>query len=571
MKTVFKNLATIFLLVLAILFNACQSEFEELPNADDQTSITANSATATLIKQASANDGSFDNIVDGSSCIAIQFPYTVKINGLEITIDAIEDLKLIEKIFDELDDDNDILDIIFPINITLSDFTEITINNVEDLRELASDCIEGGGDDDIECIDFVYPLTFFTFDVNNQQTGNVVVESDRELRRFFHNLEDDDIVSLDFPVQLELYDGQKITVENNAELANALRSAKNACDEDDDDDYNDDDFNKERLDNYLIECPFLVREVKRNNQDQTDRYFEYAMNFKENGEVKVFDRQGNILNGTWTSRVGEERVLLTLSFEAIVDFSLEWFVYEIEEGKIKLFAGDGNKIIMKRKCDFVTNVPERLRTILKECNWDIEKLMVNGDPIEGLEDYEFKFKADNRVSLLKDDGTESQGTWEIKLNEQNVLVMALTMDAETNLNLEWPVAEVYSERVVFELPGTAPYQLIIERNCDEAIVCTESYISDVLQNCKWKITNEDGTFFQDLKIDFSNKNIHVHNPNNTVVDEGNWDIEGTTLRWNDLSMTLANYIGDWNVIECGDNFFKLKRGDEIIKLTKVCD
>ncbi|WP_052188147.1 hypothetical protein [Cellulophaga sp. Hel_I_12] len=571
MKTVFKNLATSFLLVLALLFSSCQSEFEELPNADDQTSITANSATAALIKQASSNDGSFDNIVDGSSCIAIQFPYTVKINGLEITIDSMEDLELIEKIFDELDDDNDILDIIFPINITLADFTEVTINDIEDLRELASDCIEGGDDDDIECIDFVYPLTFFKFDVNNQQTGSVVVGSDRELRRFFHNLGDDDVVSLDFPVQLELYNGEKITVENNAELANALRSAKDACDEDDDDDYNDDDFNKERLDNYLVECPFLVRDVKRNNQDQTDRYFEYAMNFKENGEVRVFDRQGNVLNGTWTSRVGAERVLLTLSFDAIVDFSLEWFVYEIEDGKIKLFAGDGNKIIMKRNCDFITNVPDRLRTILKECSWDIEKLMVNGDPIEGLEDYKFKFKTDNKVSLLKDDGTESQGTWEVKLNEQNVLVMALTMDAETNLNLEWPVLGIYTERIVFELPGTAPYQLIIERDCDEVVVCSEAYIADVIQDCKWKITNEDGTFFQDLKIDFSNSNIHVHNPNNTVVDEGNWELFGTTLRFNDLSMTLANYIGDWNVIECDDDFFKLKRGEEIIKLTKMCD
>ena len=42
------------------------------------------------------------------------------------------------------------------------------------------------------------------------------------------------------------------------------------------------------------------------------------------------------------------------------------------------------------------------------------------------------------------------------------------------------------------------------------------------------------------------------------------------MMFNDLSMTLANYIGEWTVIECGDEYFKLKRGDEIIVLTKMC-
>ena len=105
MKTLFKNLASLSLLIVALLFASCQSEFEELPTVEDQTTITATSSTAELIIHTSANDGSYDNIVDGASCIAIQFPYTVEVNGLEITIDSIEDLKVIEKIFDQLDDD----------------------------------------------------------------------------------------------------------------------------------------------------------------------------------------------------------------------------------------------------------------------------------------------------------------------------------------------------------------------------------------------------------------------------------------------------------------------------------
>lgn len=71
-----------------------------------------------------------------------------------------------------------------------------------------------------------------------------------------------------------------------------------------------------------------------------------------------------------------------------------------------------------------------------------------------------------------------------------------------------------------------------------------------------------------LLIGFSNRNIHVFDVNNMVVEEGNWELLGTKLRFNNLRMVLANYIGDFNVIQCGDRFFKIKRGDEIIKLTK---
>ena len=58
-----------------------------------------------------------------------------------------EDLDLIEEIFDELDDDDDILDIFFPITITLSDFSEITIENQDQLEQYARECLEGGDDD----------------------------------------------------------------------------------------------------------------------------------------------------------------------------------------------------------------------------------------------------------------------------------------------------------------------------------------------------------------------------------------------------------------------------------------
>ena len=86
-------------------------EFEELPQGNEQQAIAASSSTAKLVERTSSSDGSFDNIVDGTSCIAIQFPYTVEVAGIQLTIDSMADLKLIEEIFDSVDGDEDFLEI----------------------------------------------------------------------------------------------------------------------------------------------------------------------------------------------------------------------------------------------------------------------------------------------------------------------------------------------------------------------------------------------------------------------------------------------------------------------------
>jgi hypothetical protein len=458
MKKYFKSALFASLLTIVLSFTACQTEDPPVVETSEEETMTANSAAASLMTNMVSNDGSYDNIVDGSSCFDIRFPYTVSVNGLDITINSKDDLRLIEEIFDALDEDNDILDIIFPVTITLADYSEITIENLAQLREHSEECIEGGDDDDIECIDVIYPVTFFTYDREAQQTGSVNVGSDKEMRRFFAGLDMEDIISLQFPVMFEMYDGTKVMVESIGQLRETIERAKESCDEDDDDDHNDDDFTKERLDNLLVECPWLVKEVKREYEYSSDQYENYIMNFNEDGSVTVKDHEGNLLNGEWTTRVSEYRVLLRLEFEFLADFTLEWFVYDIDGDRIKLHAGDGDKITLKTTCG------------------------------------------------------------------------------------------------------------------EEPEVCNAEFIEETISTCRWVVDNAESGFLEDLNIDFSNRNIHVWDASGSIQDEGNWSIEGQVMVFNDLSMTFANYIGEWTVVECAPDRFKIKRGDdEYLILEKECE
>ena len=457
MKKFFKSALFTSLLVIALSFTACQKEHDPIVEINEQDTMTATSAAVSLMTNMVSNDGSFDNIVDGSSCFDIRFPYSVSVNGLEITINSKEDFLLIEEIFDALEEDNDILDIIFPITIALADYSEIIIQNLDELKQHAEQCIEGGDDDDIECIDVVYPVTFFTFNLDSEQTGSVKVESDKEMSRFFAGLDEEDLISIQFPVSFEFHDGETNTVNNIDELRETIAKAEKACDEDDDNDHNDDDFTKERLDSLLVECPWLIKEVQRYSQYNSEHYENYIMNFNEDGSVSVRDREGNTLYGEWTTRVSDYRVLLKLEFEVLVDFSIEWFVYDLDVDRIKLDAGDGDKIILKTTCG------------------------------------------------------------------------------------------------------------------EEPEVCDAAFIEETLSTCKWVVTNSDGYFLENLTLDFSYMNIHVWDATGEIQDEGNWRIDGDVLFFNDLSMALANYIGEWTVIECAPDRFKIKRGDEYLVLEKNCE
>ncbi|MEM9078393.1 MAG: hypothetical protein AAGC43_15220 [Bacteroidota bacterium] len=480
MKNLFNKLVLTNLLFVALLFTSCQEEFEEV-GGDTQETIATNSNTAILMANTATQDGSFDNIVDSASCFAVNFPYTVEVNGIQITIDSREDLHTIEEIFDEFDTDDDILDIIFPITITFGDFSELVIENFEQLRELAAECTEGGDDDDIECIDFVYPITLFTFDIDEQRTGEVTVDSDKELRRFFAGLEDEELVSVQFPLTLKKFDGTEIVVNSNAELAAALERAKDECDEDDDDDFNDDDFTKERLDHLLVECPWEIREVIRMSMDQTGQYLENTLTFSEDGSVVYQDVTGNMITGEWSTRVTDNGVVLNLAFEQLTDFTLEWLVYEIGDHKIKLYSDDGNKIVLRQHCpndggngnggNGIISV-ETLTNALLECDWIIKKVTNQGEEIERLLGYEFVFVEDGTLTV-GNGITTFQGTWEIISNDDNVRTLKINVGDEPAVSFEWPLTEIDgpsiagSTRLVFK-DENADYKMVLEKVCDNS-------------------------------------------------------------------------------------------------------
>ncbi len=458
MYPIFKYPQYVILLAAVILFASCQKEEPFHEAIDPELTLSARSVTVETMKRTTSNDGSYDNIVDGASCMAIQFPYTVSVNGLELQIETMADLQKIEDILDAADEGEHSIQITFPITVTMSDYTEIVVNTEAVLQKYGDQCVEGGNDDDIECIDVIYPVDLFTYNANLQQTGSLTVNHDKELRRFLAGLKADDLISIDFPMTFEIFDGAELTVNTNTELANAMERAIEICYEDDNNDHNDDDFTKASLDGLLTTCPWLVKELKRKDLISSEPYQEYLLTFIEDGKVTLDNGFDAVSEGTWSVTVSDFKVFLAMEFKDADAFNGAMYTYEIGEDTIKLDGGKNDQIILEQYC------------------------------------------------------------------------------------------------------------------ASEIQACSQVFIEENLQDeCRWSITDGKGEFSEDITIDFSQKNIQAYDANDTVVDEGNWNISDTTLTFNGLNTTLESYVGDWKVVGCSEERFRLQRGDEVLVLVKNCD
>src|SRR5690606_4387676 len=70
----------------------------------------------------------------------------------------------------------------------------------------------------IDCIDLGYPLTFFIYNSNQQQTGTHTVGNDGELLAFLLSLQPGTYIALQFPINVVLQNGTTVEVNNNSEL-----------------------------------------------------------------------------------------------------------------------------------------------------------------------------------------------------------------------------------------------------------------------------------------------------------------------------------------------------------------
>ncbi|RMA57052.1 hypothetical protein [Ulvibacter antarcticus] len=219
-----KNFSGIIILLFITLFLAsCQKEASELIDETPEETIGANSELLGKLLSASQNKGARDNIIDGSSCISVKLPVNVYANTQLLSINSISDYQLIQAIFDISPIDIDTIEIVFPITVVYEDYNEAEIGSQNELNTAIAAC-NNFIDDTYRCLDFVYPISCFIYNIQNEQTGSVTLQNDLEWFYYLEYLTEDLLIAIDYQMEV-MINGSILQINSNQELLAAFASA----------------------------------------------------------------------------------------------------------------------------------------------------------------------------------------------------------------------------------------------------------------------------------------------------------------------------------------------------------
>lgn len=450
----------IFSFVLMSFFS-CQKEAIDISQSNDKQIFKVNSEVSRLMSRTATNDGSVDNIIDRANCLEVKLPVTVVVNNIEIIIDSQDDFQEIENIFDKFSNDIDKLDIKFPITIISADFTETTINNQAELEELIKSCTgENEPDDDIECIDFQYPISISIFNTSFDIIETKKINNDQELYVFIENLDDNTLASLNFPVTMVLADGSTVAVNNNEELISTINQAKDSCDEDDDYDYGDDDLD--------CDVNSIKRNLKKCYWKVKDSIGDSIFKAKFNADFTFVVKNPNNVeeaNGTWTVTKDGNFAYLKLESNN-QNFNTSMKVTKCGDNFLEITDPAGKYTKLVKDCPNSSNLP-KVKEFIKECKWHMYYLKVDGNNLTAqYQNYQFDFKEDGTFIITNDSNQNlHEGTWvtqEIATGGIAITLSSATLTSD--INDYYLLAELNDTKMV--LQGEQNHTLKLERACN---------------------------------------------------------------------------------------------------------
>ena len=428
------------LLFLCIALFSCQKEEEEHIDETEEETINAGSPLTDLLLRTAQNPGTFDDIIDGNSCASVVLPVTVVANGQQVTINTPEDILLVVQIFNLFPNDTDTLEINFPITLQLFDFTQVTINNQSELEAIAALC--GANDGEIGCLDFVYPITFFTYNTDQQQTGTVAITNDVELFNFLQGLGPNDFISLDYPISVVLFDGSTVEVNSNQQLQTLIAD----CIENSNNNTIDISQFEEDLTTGIWYVNYFF-----DDYDETDNYADYEFTFALDGSAQAV-KAGVTENGTW-ALVDDFKLDLFFGTNPPLDeLDEDWEILEAtaEIIKLKHISGSDGSI------DFLTFGREpntggnntELNLFIENLitgSWFVNLLEDNGNNhTSNFDGYEFTFLGNGSAVAVSGNNTIN-GFWTAEMDNGS-LDFILNFETATNgnfseLNDDWDVLE----------------------------------------------------------------------------------------------------------------------------------
>ncbi|WP_104736389.1 LamG domain-containing protein [Hanstruepera ponticola] len=532
------RLSLLLLLMMLFVGVSCQEEANEETPPNQEETIAPNSTLANLMRHTSSNDGTIDNIMDGSDCFSVNLPVTIVANGITLTIESIDDFSLIEAIFNENMNDEDSIEFLFPVTIILNDYTEINIESVEELDTFIESCVTN--EDVIECVDFVYPLVFSIYNTNFQVIDTVEVNNDYELYIFLEGLETDNqgavLASLNFPVSLVYVNGNTVEVTNNQELEEAISAANENCDT---------DCTEEFVVTNLQECLWNIT-----SYNNTGDLSEYYLNFKGHDSLQVTTSNFSTIEANWvmsSSNTGSPELVIS---NFIDDVNGSWLIDSCDEEVFQFtqtdtITGNENTMVLEQDCELYDLFSDCYMNLIDSSNFQLMSCDENNDGLEVFNLTEIGDSISCSIPISFSYYTSSNDAY----NQVNQIPNPESYESASGM--VFILIKAFYEESYYAFPID-----LIVRDCGD--LCSEEELDAYLVECIWNV------------VDFDNSNdLAVYdldfNSDGTVVITGNgltivsmWSTSqsgsGTIVEFSNVAGPDIQAIsGSWLIVECNED------------------
>lgn len=480
MKTLLKSL--ILLSAAALLFAACQSDSAEIVSQGSDDTITASSQLAGLLQVTGQNDGTKDDFIDGISATSVVFPYVVETDFGAQTITSEQSLLQFKQTFQanaSATASSNPPRIRFPFKVRFKDHSEREIKDDDDWNEHVSKENEESEDDfrnRIKCFEINYPVTLLLFNTNQEQTGSVVVNNNRELFAFFTQLPASIIVTIDYPISITFRDGVNLQINSNRELLRVLLECRNSDDNDDDDTIDDDIPSNLRetafeLRRTLLANDWFVTQFINQGTDRTLIFNDVKFQFFRGGAIKI-TKGADFAFGRWEIELEDSnRLAIDLEFnddnQLLENLDEDWVVREFTNTLLNLVEDDDNTTTLKLErtpngntdggdntnpSDPLFNVDE-FRTVLKDSIWTLARFVEdNEEQTSVFAGFSFEFTAEATVKATRN-GDIIEGTYSIQLDSFGAIELLITFPENTildELSEDWLLLEMAANRLAFK-------------------------------------------------------------------------------------------------------------------------
>ncbi|WP_179335895.1 hypothetical protein [Winogradskyella costae] len=441
------NYLFIYFLFALFYFTSCQEEITEIEIPSGQEAIVPNSTLVNLMSRATANFGAADNVLDGVSCFSVELPVTIIISDVTLTIETLSDLEQLDGLLSDATNDY-ILDFVFPIAIIFNDYSQIEIQNENELERFINECVTNETDI-ISCVDFAYPISFSVFNSAFNLIDTVIIVNDETLYGFLNGLENDDngvIVSLNFPVTIDYINGETIEVNTNQELAETIEAASSDCDVS--------NCTEESLELNLTECQWRIE-----TYSSFPEFTGIDFVFYSNGTFNIYQDGGTfnvVSNWSVVSTEGETYLYLETDFE---DFGGDWIIIECDDDAIQFARGE-QAMVINQVCEDDLNCSlNDISSILQECPWDFS------DGTGNFENDKMIFNANGDLQISEGMAASAVGGgWNLSVSDEGVMLTFTDLIAfQDSLDGDWLIVECDSDNIVLQKGGQT---LILEKNCN---------------------------------------------------------------------------------------------------------